>query len=162
MVKPELNAVRKCDPRAGSGSSSVWIIIQSTNGLLCRDPSNETTRTKIRDWYLSYAKNQTRPRRLSMHAYMCIWASQVELVLKQSTCQFRRRKRCGFKSLGQEDPLEEEMATHSSILAWRIPWTEEPGGLQSMGTQRIEKTEGLSTHTCIYVYLYIFSQPGFK
>ena len=36
-------------------------------------------------------------------------------------------------SLGQEDPLEEGMATHSSILAWRIPWTEEPGGLQSMG-----------------------------
>ena len=37
-------------------------------------------------------------------------------------------------SLGQEDPLEEEMATHSSLLAWRNPWTEEPGGLQSMGS----------------------------
>ena len=40
-------------------------------------------------------------------------------------------------SLGWEDPLEKEMATHSSILAWRIPWTEEPGGLQSMGLQRV-------------------------
>ena len=40
------------------------------------------------------------------------------------------------RSLGQEDPLEKEMATHSSILAWEIPWTEEPGGLQSM-LQRI-------------------------
>ena len=40
-----------------------------------------------------------------------------------------------IRSLGQEDPLEEEMAAHSSILAWRIPWTEEPGGLQSMGSQ---------------------------
>ena len=39
--------------------------------------------------------------------------------------------------LGQEDPLEEEMATHSSILAWTIPWTEEPGRLQSMGSQRV-------------------------
>ena len=39
------------------------------------------------------------------------------------------------RSLGWEDPLEEGMATHSSILAWRIPWTEEPGGLQSMGLQ---------------------------
>ena len=39
--------------------------------------------------------------------------------------------------LGQEDPLEEEMATHSSLLAWRIPWTEEPGGLWFMGSQRI-------------------------
>ena len=41
------------------------------------------------------------------------------------------------RSLGEEDPLEKEMATHSSILAWRIPWTEEPGGLQSMGSQRV-------------------------
>ena len=40
------------------------------------------------------------------------------------------------RSLGWEDPLEEEMATHSSTLAWRIPWTEEPGGLQSMGSHR--------------------------
>ena len=41
------------------------------------------------------------------------------------------------QSLGWEDPLEREMATHSSILAWRMPWTEEPGGLQSMGSQRV-------------------------
>ena len=41
------------------------------------------------------------------------------------------------QSPGQEDPLEEGMATHSSILAWRIPWTEELGGLQSMGSQRV-------------------------
>ena len=41
------------------------------------------------------------------------------------------------QSLGQEDPLEEGMATHSSILAWRIPWTEEPGGIQSMRLQRL-------------------------
>ena len=41
------------------------------------------------------------------------------------------------QSLGQEDPLEKEMATHSSILAWRIPRTEEPGGLQSMGVARV-------------------------
>ena len=42
------------------------------------------------------------------------------------------------QSLGREDPLEKEMATHSSILTWRIPWTEEPGGLQSMVLQRVE------------------------
>ena len=41
------------------------------------------------------------------------------------------------RSLGQEDPLEKEMATHSSIRAWKIPWTEEPGRLQSMGSQRV-------------------------
>ena len=43
-----------------------------------------------------------------------------------------------FRSMGQEDPLEKEMATHSSILAWKIPWMEEPGGLQSMRSQRVE------------------------
>ena len=41
------------------------------------------------------------------------------------------------QSLGREDPLEKEMATHSSTLAWKIPWTEEPGRLQSMGSQRV-------------------------
>ena len=45
------------------------------------------------------------------------------------------------QSLGQEDPLEKEMATHSSILAWRIPWTQEPGGLQSMRSQESDMTE---------------------
>ena len=40
------------------------------------------------------------------------------------------------RSLGREDPLEKELATHSSILAWKIPWTEEPGGLQSIGSQK--------------------------
>ena len=44
---------------------------------------------------------------------------------------------CNAGDLGWEDPLEKEMATHRSILAWRIPWTEEPVGLQSMGSQRV-------------------------
>ena len=42
-----------------------------------------------------------------------------------------------IQSLGLEDPLEKQMATHSSTLAWKIPWTEEPGGLQSIGSQRV-------------------------
>ena len=46
--------------------------------------------------------------------------------------------------LGQEDPLEKGMAAHSSTLAWRIPWTEEPGGLQSMGPQEWDATERLT------------------
>ena len=45
------------------------------------------------------------------------------------------------RSLGWEDPLEKGTTTHSSILAWRIPWTEEPGGLLSMGSQRTDTTE---------------------
>ena len=51
------------------------------------------------------------------------------------------------QSLGQEDPLEKGMATHSSILAWRIPWTDEPGGLQSMGSQRVGHDGATNTFT---------------
>ena len=54
--------------------------------------------------------------------------------------------------LGQEDPLEKGMATHSSILAWKIPWTEEHGGLQSMGSQRGRKTCYLCTRFIIKDY----------
>ena len=49
------------------------------------------------------------------------------------------------QSLGQEDPLEQGMATHSVFLPGESPWTEEPGGLQTMGSQRVDTTEGLST-----------------
>ena len=53
------------------------------------------------------------------------------LPAKQETQEIR------VQSLGQEDPLEEEMATHPGILVWEIPWVEEPGGLQPMGSQRV-------------------------
>ena len=68
-------------------------------------------------------------------------------------------------SLGREDCLEKEMVTHSSILAWKIPWTEESGGLQSMGPKELDTTEHLTkyiyiythTHTHIYIcYMYIY------
>ena len=51
------------------------------------------------------------------------------------------------QSLGREDPLEEGMATHSSVLAWSVPWTEEPGGLQTMRSQKSQAR--LSVHTCM-------------
>ena len=56
------------------------------------------------------------------------WAAMQETWLLQET---------QVRSLGQKDPLEKGMATHSSTLAWRIPWMEEPGGVQSMGLQRV-------------------------
>ena len=65
--------------------------------------------------------------------YRNIWGSPNSSVRKESSC------RTGHTGLitGSGRPLEKEMATHSSILAWRIPWKEEPGGLQSMGSQRV-------------------------
>ena len=62
----------------------------------------------------------------------------------------------GVWSLGQADPLEEEMATHSSILAWRIPWTKEPGGIQSIGLKRIWHDWATEhTHTMCKIYMYL-------
>ena len=62
-----------------------------------------------------------------------VWASLVAQMVKILPAM----KETWVQPLGGEDPLEEGMATHSSILAWRIPWTEEPGGLQSVGSQRV-------------------------
>ena len=64
----------------------------------------------------------------------------------------------GVQSLGWEDPLEKEMATHSSILAWRIPWTEEPAGLQSMDRKELDMTEQLTNtqaHTHIHTNSFV-------
>ena len=58
-----------------------------------------------------------------------------------------------IQSLGWEDPLEKEMATHSSILAWKISWTEEPGGLQSMGSQRVGHNWATNTYLLTYCCL---------
>ena len=63
-------------------------------------------------------------------------ASQVVLVVKEPTCQCKRHDH-RFDPWGREDPLEEDLENHSSILAWRIPRTEEPGRLQSTGSQRV-------------------------
>ena len=61
------------------------------------------------------------------------WASLMAQMVKNLPAM----QETGVLSLGQEDLLGKGMASHSSILAWRIPWTEEPGGLQSMGSQRV-------------------------
>ena len=67
----------------------------------------------------------------------------VSLVAQKVKCLPATRE-TWVQSLGREDPLEKEMATHSSTLAWKIPWTEEPSRLQSMGSQRVgvAKSEG--------------------
>ena len=84
-------------------------------------------------------------------AYWELWASLVAQTVK---C-LPRNAGDRVWSLGWEDPLEEEMAAHSSILAWRIPWTEEPGGLQSMGLQRDgHTTERLHFHFCCELWVH--------
>ena len=74
--------------------------------------------------------------------FMWSWASVVAQMVKN----LRAMPEIWVWSLSREDPLEKEMATHSSILAWRIPWTEEPGRLQSMGSQRVGYNWATNTH----------------
>ena len=77
---------------------------------------------------------------------------------KESACLQCRRP--GVQSLGQEDPLEKEMATRSSILAWEIPWTEEPGRLPSMGLQRVGHSKATSLHLDLCGCLIAKSSPA--
>ena len=79
-------------------------------------------------------KHDRKPRNKPMHLW---WASLVAQRLKRLPAM----QETWVQSLGREDPLEKEMATHASILAWRIPWMEELGGLQSMGRKESDMTE---------------------
>ena len=74
----------------------------------------------------------------SLYVYVCMYVCLLSLSLvAQMVKHLPTRWETWVQSLGQDDPLEKEMATHSSILAWKIPWMEEPGRLQSMGLQRV-------------------------
>ena len=82
---------------------------------------------------------------------MCVRAS----LMAQTVKRLPAMRKTWVPSLGQEDTLEKKMATHSSILAWKIPWTEEPGGLQSMGSQRMGHDRATSLHftssVCVFI-----------
>ena len=91
------------------------------------------------------AQSRTQLKRLSSSSRSLFQgASQMVLVVNNLAAN-TKYKRCRFNPWVGEDPLEENMATHSSVLAWRIPWTEEPGGLHSIGLQR-DTTEA-TNHT---------------
>ena len=75
---------------------------------------------------------------------------------KASTCNAGDQ----VPSLGWEDPLEKEMATHSNTLAWKIPWTEEPGGLQSMGSQRVG--HDWETSLSFFLFFHAFGSSKLK
>ena len=77
-----------------------------------------------------------------------IWTSLVVQMIKNLPAI----QETPIRSLGQDDPLEKGMVTHSSILAWRIPWTEEPGRLQSMGSPRVRLHWATNTHTS-YIHI---------
>ena len=88
---------------------------------------------------------------IHIYIYIYIWAS----LIAQSVKNLSAMQETQVRSLGGEDPLDKGMATHSSILAWRIPWTEEPGGLRSIGLQKVVHDWATNTHSCVCVCIYM-------
>ena len=92
----------------------------------------------IKYWYFSV--------NVGVYFYIDVYLNQ-DFPVAQTVKNLPMMQDTRVQSLGQEDPLVKGMAVHSSILAWRIPWTEKPGGPQFMGSQRVGPTEQLNTHT---------------
>ena len=124
---------------------TILILSSGNNIIKCTIPLGYRIYSKVKSSWAALFENDSNYARF--YFVIPIWAS-LEVWFrcqKFSHCQFQffqcknlpAVRETWVRSLGWEDPLEEGMATHSSILAWRIPWTEEPGGLQSMGSQRV-------------------------
>ena len=113
-------------------------------------------------WYAQ--RNQNRKnhfqaeRQGKFSKWLSVWTER-SLVAQTVKRLLPAMQETWVQSLGQEDSLEKEMATHSSILAWRIQWTEEPGRLQSMGSQRVGHDWATSLHFTLRT-VKIFTQKG--
>ena len=99
-------------------------------------------RTKTISWDKTCSSRHTPKTSNTIHLLMLKLTSLVAQTVKRMPAT----QETLVQSLGQEDPLEKEMVTHYSILAWRIPWTEEPGGLQSTGLQGVGHNWATSLH----------------
>ena len=122
-------------PGQGGSRVFIWTIMQHRVSFICYNPPRHLIRQvfpsgKGESCDLKVHRSVARLPRVAQ------WAKNLP-VTQEMQVWF----------LDQEDPLEEGMATHSSILAWRIPWTEEPGGLESMGSQRIWH-DWIRKHVC--------------
>ena len=132
-----------CNPGDGHHPSSGW----PTSSFVSVGEKSQVYLAKVLVWMQCASK-------LNPDTIMClIWSSLIlltslvaQMVKRLSTMQETR-----VRSLGWEDPLEKEMAIHSSIIAWKIPWTEELGRLQSMGSQRV----GHDWATSLSIYYFV-------
>ena len=85
--------------------------------------------------------------------FICVFSSRQFSLVAQMAKHLPEMQEIRVWSMGQKDPLERGMATHSSHLAWRIPWTEEPGGLKSVGLQRVGHDWATNTYKCIQIHV---------
>ena len=138
----------------------MWFIFQ-IQGPQKERAMNKPEHSACRDWALSYftkalAKSIVEKTCFVISGLCLLLSATLDKFLNYSQLHFFSRYELGLimketqetcvQPLGQEVPLEKKMATHSSILACRIPWTEEPGGLQSMGLQRV-RHNWMTEHT---------------
>ena len=100
------------------------------------------------------------------HTHTHMIGGRVRALVAQGLKHLPPMQKTRVRSLGWEDPLEKEIVTHSSILAWRIPWTEEPGRLQSTGSQRVGHDWATSPHfkssgetRCLNTWVWVISAP---
>ena len=89
---------------------------------------------------------------MSLYGEQYVWSFLVAKTIKNLPAM----QETWVRSLGQKDPLGKGMATHSSILTWRIPWTEEPGGLHSMGSQSVRHSWATNTFTLFLFFAVVF------
>ena len=109
-------------------------------GMVNKGRSEEITHRYL---YIPYLQNcRSKPEAVTHVGFPWRLSSK-----KKSSCLYLPMKEMQVQPLGREDPLEKEMATHSSILAWKIWWMEEPGGLSSIGSQRVGHDWATSLHS---------------
>ena len=126
LVELQESAVILQTTRKQSGSSS------KSKTQLPYDPF-----TLLQIYSQEECKYLFREKLVHEYSSLSMWGFPTGANGKEPACQCRRHKETRVQSLGQGNSLEKEMATHSIILAWRILWTEEPGRLQSLGSQRV-------------------------
>ena len=115
---------------------------------------SETCHSKISLWHVHYFELKTIEAGKTQEEILTFHLTTLAFLVAQMVKNPPVMEETQIWSLGREDPLEKGLVTHFSILAWRIPWTEEPGRLQSVGLQRAGHDWVTNTHTHIYNLIY--------
>ena len=132
-----LDIIHDCIPGSWHGTRNSSLPADMNKAVEWLSEARGLVREDWKAWLFACLATRAYKLSVSLGNLKKFWASQVALMVNNLPAKAREQEMQVW-SLGLEDPLEKGMATHSSILPWRIPWTEEPGGLQSIGSQRVD------------------------